>query len=170
RTDVEAPRKRVIAIDLRQPGREHWREIIPQSDDTLTGVSLIGGQFVARYLRDARSEVRTFRLDGTPLRTVDLPGIGTAGGFSGRQTQTETFYSFSSFATPPEIYRYDLLTGESQRIRRAEVAFNPDDYEVKQEFYTSRDGTRVPMFIAHRRGLKLDGNNPTLLYGYGGFN
>ena len=104
------------------------------------------------------------------MRTVDLPGIGTAAGFHGKQADTETFYSFSSFATPPRIYRYDMATGKSKLFRRAEVKFNPDDYEVEQVFYTSKDGTRIPMFLAHKKGIKLDGSNPTLLYGYGGFN
>jgi prolyl oligopeptidase len=104
------------------------------------------------------------------VRVVDLPGIGTAAGFGGKRTETETFYSFSSFATPPSIYRYDLITGKSMLFRQAQVKFDPSLYEVKQIFYSSKDGTKVPMFIAHKRGIKLDGNNPTLLYGYGGFN
>jgi prolyl oligopeptidase len=101
---------------------------------------------------------------------VEFPGIGSAGGFGGKRTETETFYTFSSFATPPSNYRYDIITGESTLLQQAKVDINPNDYEVKQVFYNSKDGTRVPMFICHRKGVRLDGNNPTLLYGYGGFN
>lgn len=170
KTDVDAPRKRVVAIDIRRPQREHWRELIPQVDEALQGVGLVGNLFVAEYLKDARTQVKLFDIDGQLVREVEFPGIGTASGFGGRRTQTETFYSFSSFNRPPSNYRYDLITGESKLLRQADVDFNPADYEVKQVFYSSKDGTRVPMFIAHRKGLKLDGTNPTLLYGYGGFN
>ncbi len=152
------------------PQREHWREIIPQAEETLTGVNLVGNQFVAAYLKDAITQIKLYTLDGKPVREVEFPGIGTASGFSGQRTDTETFYSFSSFATPPSIYRYDLITGESTLLRRSGAKVEPDEYEVKQVFYRSKDGTRVPMFLAHKKGLKLDGNNPTLLYGYGGFN
>ncbi len=168
-TDLEAPRRRVIAIDLRKPGREHWKEVLPQSEDTLIAAGLVGNLFIGRYLQDARSAVRIFTEDGKPVREVELPGIGSARGFSGRRADTETFYEFSSFATPPSVYRYDLITGESRLIKRAEVDFDPAKYEVKQVFYESKDGTRVPMFIAHRKGIQLDGGNATLLYGYGGF-
>jgi prolyl oligopeptidase len=111
-----------------------------------------------------------FSLDGEFIREVEFPGLGTASGFGGKRTDTETFYSFSSFATPPSIYRYDLLTGKSTLLRQAQVKFNPADYEVQQVFYQSKDGTRVPMFLTHKKGMKRDGSNPTLLYGYGGFN
>ena len=126
--------------------------------------------FVADYLKDARSQIKLFDLQGSFVREVELPGIGTAGGFGGEREDTETFYSFTSFTTPPQIYRYDMVSGESTKIREAKVDFNSDDYEVKQVFYTSKDGAKVPMFIAHKQGLALDGSNPTLLYGYGGFN
>lgn len=169
-TDVDAPRRRVIGIDLARPQRAAWKEIIPQAEATLQQVNVVGNQFVAEYLKDVKPQVKIFRMDGRFVREVQFPGIGSAAGFGGRRTDTETFYSFSSFATPPSIYRYDMITGESRLIRRAEVKFNPDDYEVKQVFYQSKDGTRVPMFISHKKGLKLDGANPTLLYGYGGFN
>lgn len=170
-TDRDAPRKKVIAIDVGGPaeGEGRRRVVIPQSESTLSSVSLVGNVLVASYLEDARSRVRVFRKDGSLLRDVDLPGIGSAYGFRGKAHHTETFYHFSSFATPPSIYRYDLLTGESELHWRAEVDFDPADYEVSQVFYTSKDGTRVPMFLAHRKGLELDGSNPTLLYGYGGF-
>jgi prolyl oligopeptidase len=170
KTDFKAPRQRVIAIDIRKPARENWKEIIPEAPDTLTGVNIVGSQFVARYLKDARTEVKMFTMDGTFVRDVKFPTIGTAAGFGGKATDSETFYSFSSFATPPSIYRYDMITAQSKLLRQAKVAFNPDDYEVKQIFYQSKDGTKAPLFLAYKKGIKLDHSNPTLLYGYGGFN
>ena len=170
RTNFQAPRRRLIAIDLRQPKRENWKEIVPQAEETLDEVSLVGGHFIASYLKDVKPLVKVFARDGRFVRQVQLPGIGSAVGFDGKQNDPETFYLFTSFATPTSIYRYDVATGESKLLRRAKVKFNPDDYEVRQVFYNSKDGTRVPMFIAHRKGIRLDGSNPTLLYGYGGFN
>jgi prolyl oligopeptidase len=169
KTDDGAPRGRLIAIDTRQPQKQNWKEIIPQAPDALQGVNLVGNLFVATYLKDARTQVKMYTPEGKFVREVTFPGIGTAGGFGGKRQDTETFYTFGSFATPPTIYRYDLLTGQSQVFRKAQVKFNPDDYEVKQVFATSKDGTKVPLFLAHKKGVKLDGNNPTLLYGYGGF-
>ncbi|XQQ06124.1 MAG: prolyl oligopeptidase family serine peptidase [Leptolyngbya sp. IPPAS B-1204] len=169
-TDLEAPRGRVIAIDIANPDKQHWQEIIPQAAETLEGVGLLNNQFVASYLKDARTQIKIFHLDGRFAREVELPGVGSAGGFGGKRYDTETFYSFTSFTTPTTIYRYDMVTGESTIFRQPQVDFNPADYETKQVFYTSRDGTQVPMFITHKQGLALDGNNPTLLYGYGGFN
>ena len=166
-TDLDAPRKRIVAIDIRKP--REIREIVPQSKDTLVGVDIVANMFVATYLKDAKTQVKMYSLDGTFVREVEFSGIGSAGGFGGKRTDTETFYSFSSFATPPTIFRYDLLTGQSTKLRQAEVKFNPDDYTVEQVFYPSKDGTKVPMFITHKKGIKLDGTNPTLLYGYGGF-
>jgi prolyl oligopeptidase len=168
-TDYGAPRQRVMAADLRNPAREGWREVIPESGDTLQGVSLLGNLFVATYLHDAKTLVRLYDLQGKPVRDVELPGIGSADGFGGHRADTETFYSFSSFATPPSVYRYDLVSGTSTLLHRAEVDLDPDDYEVSQVFYESKDGTRVPMFLAHKKGLEQGGANPTLLYGYGGF-
>lgn len=170
KTDVDAPRRRLIAIDLRKPKRDQWQEIIPQVQETLTQVNCVGSQFIASYLKDVKPQVKLFTMEGRLVREVEFPGIGMASGFGGKRTDTETFYMFSSFATPPTIYHYDLLTGANKLFRRSEVKFNPDDYEVKQVFYQSKDGTRVPMFIASKKGIKLDGSNPTLLYGYGGFN
>jgi prolyl oligopeptidase len=170
RTDLDAPNGRVIAIDTRKPGRKEWKEIIPEAKEKLESVSMVGNQLIANYLKDAHSQVKLFTPEGKLVRELELPGIGTANGFSGKRTDTETFYLFSSYATPPSIYRYDLITGKSELWKRAPVKFNPDDYEVKQVFYQSKDGTRVPMFITAKKGVKLDGDNPTLLYGYGGFN
>ena len=170
KTDLQAPKKRLIAIDLRKPQRENWREIIPVSDDVLTDVSFVANMFVAQYLQDAKTQVKIHAMDGEFLREIEFPGIGTADGFRGERTDIETFYSFSSFATPPSIYRYDMLTGKSELLRQAEVDVDPDEYEVRQVFFDSKDGTRVPMFVAHKKGIELNGDNPTLLYGYGGFN
>jgi prolyl oligopeptidase len=169
-TDLDAPRSRLIALDTTKPARAHWREIIPQSDATLTGANIVGGQLAVEYLRDARSQVQLHDLTGKFMKEIELPGIGSAGGFGGKRADTETFYSFTSFTTPGRIYRYDFKTGASTLWRQPKVDFNPDAYEVKQVFYASKDGTKVPMFITHKKGLKLDGSNPTLLYAYGGFN
>ncbi|HAJ64227.1 MAG TPA: S9 family peptidase [Cyanobacteria bacterium UBA8543] len=170
RTDLEAPRARVIAIDINNPARENWKEIIPQATETLESVGLLNNQFVADYLKDAQSSIKIFDLDGAFVREVELPGIGSAGGFGGKRYDTETFYNFTSFTTPATIYRYDMVSGESIIFRQPNVDFNPNNYETKQVFYSSKDGTQVPMFITHKKGLQLDGNNPTILYGYGGFN
>lgn len=170
RTDWEAPRGRLIAVDATRPEPANWREIIPQTVDTLESVHYVGGRFIALYLADAKTQVKVFATDGAFIREVSLPGIGTATGFSGKPTDTETFYAFTSFTQPTSIYRYDLETGKSTLIKQPKVTFNPADYETKQVFYTSKDGTRIPMFITHRKGLRRDGKNPTLLYGYGGFN
>ncbi len=169
-TDLEAPRGRVVAIDINQPNRENWKEVIPQSAETLGGVGVLNHQFVASYLKDAHTQIKTFSLEGSFVREVALPGLGSAGGFNGKREDTETFYSFTGFTTPNTIYRYDMVTGKSTLFRQPNVAFNPEDYETQQVFYESKDGTKIPMFITHKKGLKLDGHNPTYLYGYGGFN
>jgi prolyl oligopeptidase len=169
RTDLNATRGRIIAIDTRSPDRKNWKELVPQARETLENVSLVGDHFIATYLKDARTQVMLFDLKGKFVRELELPGIGTANGFVGKRKDTETFYAFTSFTTPTTIYRYDLKTGKSTVYRQPKVDFNPNDYETKQVFYTSKDGTRVPMFITHKKGLKLDGNNPTYLFGYGGF-
>ncbi len=169
-TDLDAPLGRVIAIDLKKPEMDNWKEVVAETKNALTAASIVGEKIVGRYLKDARTQVLWYDMAGQFIREVDFPGIGTASGFGGKRDHKETFYSFSSFATPPSTYRYDIETGESTLLRRADVKFKPDDYETKQIFYTSKDGTRVPMFICHRKGVELNGNNPTLLYGYGGFN
>lgn len=171
KTDYKAPRGRVIAIDIRNPERENWKEIIPQQEkENLRSADMVGNQFICSYLKDAYTQVKLHDPTGKFVREVKFPGIGTAAGFGGRRIDTETFYSFSSFATPPSIYRYDLLTGESKLVRQSNVKFDSNQYEVKQVFYKSKDGTLVPMFITHKKGITLDGSHPTLLYGYGGFN
>lgn len=169
-TNLDAPRYRVIAIDVTKPERQNWREILPQTEDKLDGISIVGSQILAEYLKDARSDMRAFDLEGKLIRSIQLPGIGTIGGFNGRRSDTFTHYAFTSFTTPGAIYRYDIATGQSSLYRQPKVDFDGSQYETKQIFATSKDGTRVPMFIVHKKGLKLDGNNATLLYGYGGFN
>ena len=169
RTDKDAPRGRIVSIDLGQM-QKGWTEIVPQAAETLEGAGFINDQFVLSYLKDAYTQFKIYGRDGKFIRDVSLPGIGTAGGFGGERTDTETFYTYSSFNTPPTIYRYDMKTGKSELFRESKVKFTPGDYEVKQVFYSSKDGTKVPMFIVHKKGLKLDGNNPTMLYAYGGFN
>lgn len=169
-TDQDAPRERVIAIDVTNPDRQNWQEIIPQTEETLKGVGLLNNQFVASYLKDARTQIKIFNLDGSFAREVALPGVGSAGGFGGKRYDTETFYSFTGYTTPSTIYRYDLVTGESTIFRQPSVDFDPAAYETQQVFYSSKDGTQVPMLITYRQGLQLDGSNPTILYGYGGFN
>ncbi len=169
RTDLTAPRGRVIAIDVTKPERANWREIIPQTGDRLESVSLVNDQLIAGYLHDAHSQMKIFGREGNLVRDVELPGIGSAGGFGGKRNEKDTFYAFTSFTAPSIIYHYDLTTGTSTVFRQPKLHFNPADYETKQVFYHSKDGTRVPMFITAKKGLKLDGNNPVYLYGYGGF-
>ena len=168
-TDFEAPMGRLVEIDIAQPGRSKWKTVIPEARHALQRVSVVGGEFFASYLKDASTQVGVFDLDGSPLREVQLPGLGSVGGFRGRRNDTETFYVFTDFLNPATIYRYDLRSGESRVFRQPDLAFDPADFETRQVFVTSEDGTRVPMFVTHRRGLKLDGSNPTILYGYGGF-
>jgi len=170
KTGYDAPNRRLISIDIGNPGRENWLEIISESPEALRSVNYVGNKFVASYLKDAKTRVIIFSKVGGVVREVAFPGIGSAFGFSGKPTETETFYQFSSYTTPPSAYRYDVETGESSLLRRANVDFSPDDYVVKQVFYESKDGTRVPMFLSHKKELKLDGNNRALLFGYGGFN
>jgi prolyl oligopeptidase len=169
-TDASAPRKRLIAIDTRQSGRDKWQEIVPESKDTLESASAIGGHFIVRYLKDACSTVRVFDLTGKPVRDVTLPDLGSVSGFVGRQDDAETFYAFTSYTTPGSIYRYDVKTGQSTVFREPKIAFDPRQFESRQVFYTSKDGTRIPMIIVGKKGFKADGNNPTQLFGYGGFN
>ncbi|MDJ1181372.1 prolyl oligopeptidase family serine peptidase [Roseofilum sp. BLCC_M91] len=169
KTNLHAPKWRVIAIDLNHPQPENWREIIPESNDVIGQVSLLNHQFVVRSMEDAHSQVKIYSLEGEHLKTLELPGLGSVSGFNGKPEDTETFYSFTSYTTPTTIYHYDFLTGESTLYRKPEVSFNPDEYESKQVFYPSKDGTKIPLFITHKKGIKLDGSNPTLLYGYGGF-
>ena len=170
RTNLDAPRGRLVAIDSSQPEHENWQELVAESEAVMRGASLVGKSLIAVYLKDAYSQVHQFALDGAAIRKVELPGIGSAGGFGGKADGNDSFYSYSSFNSPPTVYRFATDSGESTVFKTAKVDFDPADYVVKQVFYESKDGTRVPMFIAHRAGLELNGDTPALLYGYGGFN
>ena len=170
RTSKDAPRNRLIAIDVDNSEPENWREVIPEAVDVLDGVSLVGGRIIADYMQDAQTVVKVFDLDGRQTGTVDLPGIGTAGGFQGHFDDPETFFVYTSYNTPTTVNRLDVETGEVTVFRKPDVAFDTDDYVVKQVFYESADGTRVPMFISHHKDFEPNGNTPTMLYGYGGFN
>ncbi|HEX4638485.1 MAG TPA: prolyl oligopeptidase family serine peptidase [Chthoniobacterales bacterium] len=170
RTNLNAPLGRIVTIDTSKPGPPRIEELVPESKDKLEAVSTVGEHFVAVYLHDARSVVKLFKLDGSADGEIALPGIGTAGGFTGKSKDHETFYSFTSYTTPAEIFRYDFDKRASQLLFKPKVTFNPDDYTTEQVFYKSADGTRVPMFISYKKGMKRDRQNPTYLYGYGGFN
>ncbi len=174
-TDNAAPRGRLVAIDVTDAAKSPeikpvLHEIIPQAAEALQGVNYVGGRFVAEYLKDAHSQVKVFDLGGKNAVEVPLPGLGTASGFGGKPEDPETFYLFASYTMPPAIYRYDVRTGENRVVVAPKVNFDPADYSTEQVFYSSRDGTKVPMLISYKKGMKRDGNNPTLLYGYGGFN
>lgn len=168
-SDRDAPNRCVVSADVsgQQP---KWNVVIAEVPETLVAASMVGDYFTAGYLKDAVTQVKIYDLQGALVREVEFPGLGTASGFQGDRKSNETFYSFSSFNRPSSIYRYDVASGESRVLREADVDFSPDDYVVKQVFYNSKDGTRIPMFISHRKDVELNGQVPTLLYGYGGFN
>lgn len=168
-TDNGAPNNRLVLIDPKKPQPENWTEVIPQKDYLMEGVQVAGGKLVATCLKDVSTQVEIYDNDGKFVKAIELPTKGEAS-FSGSKEDATAFYAFTSFNYPTTIFKYDLTSGTSEVFKKPEVGFNPEDYEVKQVFYPSKDGTKVPMFIVHRKGLKLDGNNPTLLYGYGGFN
>ena len=168
-TDLGAPRGRIVAIDPRKPAREHWREVVPEADEAIQGADEVGGRLIVQYLRDARALVRLFDRNGARLGEVALPGIGSVSGFSGDHDDDGTFYTFTSYTTPTTPYRLDLASGASTHFRAGPLRFEPADYETEQVFYTSKDGTKLPMFLTHKRGLARDGRAPTYLYGYGGF-
>ncbi len=168
-TDLDAPRKRVIAIDTRSPEKKDWKEIIPQAAENLDSVSRTGGKLFCTYMKDAKDIVIRFDADGKNPLEIKLPGIGAIGGLGGKDTDKEAFYAFSSFTAASPIYRLDIASGESRLWKMPKTKFDGEGYETKQIFFTSKDGTRVPMFVVHKKGIKLDGSNRTLLYGYGGF-
>lgn len=169
-TNDGAPKYHIISINIEKPTRENWNVVIPESENTIEGVSMAGGRLFVNYMADAKSKVQIFLPDGTFQSDLELPGICSAGAIQGTLTGNQAFYSYSSFNTPGTIFEYNIETGTSTPYFKPEVAFNPDEIEVKQEFYESKDGTKVPMFIVHKKGIQLNGKNPTLLYGYGGFN
>ena len=169
-TNDGAPNFKVVLIDPKDPGRENWKVIIPEQKEALQTVSTGGGYLFASYLKDASTKVYQYTYDGKLVREIKLPGIGTAGGFGTERKHDHFFYTYTSFNYPPTIFKYDIKTGQSTLFRKTEVKFKPEDYEVKQVFVTSKDGTRVPVFLTYIKGIVLNGNNPTLMYGYGGFN
>lgn len=168
-TNIDAPNYRVIAVDLAKPGKEHWVDVIPETDNVLSAGSG-GGKLFANYLIDAKSAVKQFDFNGKLERDIELPGIGTVSGFGARRDEKDLYYSFTSFTNPSSVYHYDIASGKSTLYVQPKVDFDPEAYETKQIFYTSKDGTKVPMFIVHKKGLELNGKNPTMLYAYGGFN
>ncbi|HNY02327.1 MAG TPA: prolyl oligopeptidase family serine peptidase, partial [Bacteroidales bacterium] len=169
-TNYKAPKKKLVLMDPADAAPAKWKTIIPERDDVLESVSLSGGLILSEYMQNAASKAFIYTLDGKFLHEMNLPGIGTLGGFRGKKSDMTAFYGFSSFTIPTTIYKYDISQNTSEVYNRPEIDFNPADYEVKQVFYLSKDRNTIPMFIVHRKGLVLDGNNPTLLYGYGGFN
>jgi prolyl oligopeptidase len=168
-SDFEAPTKRIVAMDVNRPGREHVTEIVPAREATLDGASIIGGRIIVQYIADVLSRVEIFDLQGASQGVLDLPGKGTADGFGGDQDATETFYVFTSYNVPTSVYRYDVRARTTELIRQPRVKFAPDEFAVEQVFYNSKDGTRVPMMIAYRKDLPTGQPRPTLLYGYGGY-
>lgn len=169
-TDLDAPRGNIIAIDTRSPLPSHWRIILPEVKDVIDYVALINNHFVVAYMHDVHHLLKIYNLDGAFVREIPLPTLGTVSSLSGRQHDTEMFFSFSSFLYPKTNYRYDFSTEKLDVFQKPKIDFDPSGYQTKQVFCYSRDGTRVPIFITHKKGISLDGSNPTLLYGYGGFN
>ena len=170
KTNESAPRGRIIAVDIRKPEKANWRELIPQTAETLDGIDVVGDHFIAAYLKDAHSQVKIHTLEGAFVREVEFPGLGTVAGFHGKRDEKETFYSFTSYTRPATIYRYEVPAGKSTVYKAPKVAFDPDDFVTRQVFYKSKDGTKIPMFLSHKKGLKPGPETPTYLYGYGGFN
>ena len=169
KTNDGAPMYKLIAINPEKPGKEHWKDLIPEKDKVLSSISLVGGKMIVNYMQDAHSQVKVFDLEGNALYDVDTE-LGTISGFGGKLEDNITFYTLSSFSTPATIYKYNVKENKSTLHKRSAIDFDPEKYVTKQVFYESKDGTEIPMFIVHKKGLKLNGTNPTLLYGYGGFN
>ncbi|MBW6460996.1 MAG: prolyl oligopeptidase family serine peptidase [Bacteroidales bacterium] len=169
-TDEGAPNYRLMAIDLNNPAKENWKPILKEQEEVLSSASIVGHKIIATYMKDAHDVVKLFNLGGSSLGELDNQFLGTIGGFRGKRDDTLTFYTVTSFTTPATIYKYDVKNNVSEEYSKPAIDFNPNLYETKQVFYTSKDGTKVPMFIVHKKGLKMNGKNPALLYGYGGFN
>ena len=169
-TDAGAPNQRVILVDPKNPKKENWKDVIPEKPELLESAATGGGKLFVSYLKDVTTHVYQYSLEGNLEHEIALPALGTAFGFSGDKEDALIFYTFTSFTYPPTIYKYDIASGKSDIWQKSDVKFNPDEYQTKQVFYNSKDGTKVPMFLVYKKGIKLDGNNPTLLYGYGGFN
>lgn len=169
-TEVDAPNYRLVEVDPANPAKENWKDIIPQKKELLESVSTGGGNLFASYLKDATTRIYRYKQDGTGEQAIQLPDLGSAGGFGGKRDATFGFYSFSSFTDPGTIFKYDYATGKSDVFSRPELKFDPSQFVTEQVFYPSKDGTKVPMFIVHRKDVEKNGKNPTLLYSYGGFN
>lgn len=169
-TNRKAQNKRVVLVDPDHPEEANWKVILPEKEEPLEFVRSVGGKLIAGYLKDVTTRVYVYDMNGMFENEIPMPTLGTAGGFGGEKEDSTLFYTFTSFTFPTNIYKYNLRTKSSELFRSSEVSFRPEDFETKQIFYTSNDGTRVPMFIVHKKGLTLNGDNPTLLYGYGGFN
>jgi prolyl oligopeptidase len=169
-TNDGAKNKQLVLIDPLQPQKENWKTIIPEKEENISSIQSAGNKLFVTYMKDVTSRVYVYDFDGTLNREVSLPGLGTASGFGGRRDDQFVFYTFTSITYPPTIFKYDIATGESTVFRKPEVKFNPDEFETEQVFYPSKDGTKIPMFIVHRKGMLKNGQNPAILYGYGGFN
>jgi len=168
-TNIGAPNYRLVSVDFSNPSQANWQDVIPETENVLR-VGTGGGKFFANYLVDAKTAIKQFDKAGKLEREVALPGIGSAGGFGAKEKAKDLYYSFTSFTYPSTIFKYDIASGESTLYKKSNAKFNPEDYETKQVFYASKDGTKVPMFITHKKGIKMDGKNPTYMYAYGGFN
>ena len=168
-TNLDAPNKRIVTVDASDPRPENWVDFIPETEFVLNP-STGGGYFFANYMVDAISQIKQYDYDGNLVRNVELPGVGTVGGFGAKKEETELYYSFSNYKTPGSIYKYDIKNGTSELFRKPDIDFDPENFESTQVFYNSKDGTKIPMIITHKKGLELNGKNPTILYGYGGFN
>lgn len=167
-TNLHAPNRKLVITDAATPTPGYWKDFIPETKFPL-GVSTCGRKFFAQYIKDAVSEIVEYNLDGTKVRTIALPGVGSAGGFDGKREEKETYFTFTSYVYPPTIFKYDINNGISSVYKKPAIKYNPDDYESKEVFYNSKDGARIPMIITHKKGIELNGKNPTMLYGYGGF-
>jgi prolyl oligopeptidase len=170
RTDINAPNYKVVIVDTKNPEQKYWKVIVPEKPEVLSSANTAGGYLFCSYLKDAATKVFQHKYDGGEIREIQMPVLGTADGFGSEKADSFCFYTFTSFTYPPTIFKYFVNSGKSEIFRKCEVKFNPDDFETKQVFYTSKDSTKVPMFLVYKKGLKLNGKNPTLLYGYGGFN
>ena len=168
-TNIGASNYRLVSVDISDPSQANWKDVIPETENVLD-VNSGGGKLFADYLLDAKTSVMQYDMNGNLERQVELPGLGTAYGFSAKKDESEFYYGFTSFTYPTTIFKYDIATGQSTKYRESKVEFEPEDYVVKQIFYESKDGTEIPMFIVHKKGIKLDGKNATYLYAYGGFN
>ena len=168
-TNRNTPNKKVVTVDAASPGPENWKDLIEETQNVLRA-STGGGYIFANYMEDAVSAIKQYTYDGTLVREVALPGVGSAGGFGAKKQDTSLYYSFTNYLTPGSIYSYEISSGTSKLYKKPSIDFNSDEYQSKQVFYTSKDGTQVPMIITHKKGIVLDGTNPTILYGYGGFN